>query len=60
MVYKYERGRPSERVPGGRWLGRYRLHEVVGIAKRAKFNDTESDELVSLDGVVDIGFVKIA
>jgi hypothetical protein len=60
MVHKYERGRPSERVPGRRWLGRYGLHEVVGIAKRPKFNDAESDELISLDNVVDIGIVKIA
>jgi hypothetical protein len=60
MIHKYERGRPSESVPGRGWLGRYGLHEVVGIAKRAKFNDVESDELISLNGVVDIGIVKVA
>jgi hypothetical protein len=60
MVHKYERGGPSERVPGRGWLGRYWLQEVVAIAKGAKFNDVESDELVSLDGVVDIGIVKVA
>jgi hypothetical protein len=59
VVHKYKGGRPPERVPGRRLLGGYGLHEVVGIAKRAHFNDAESDELIPLNGVVGIGVVEI-
>jgi hypothetical protein len=59
MVHVYKGCRSSESVPGRRLLGGYGLHEVVGIAKRAKFNDAESDELISLNGIVDIGVVEV-
>jgi hypothetical protein len=54
VVHKYKGGRPPERVPGRGLLGGHGLHEVVDIAKRAKFNDAESDKLIPLNGVVDI------
>jgi hypothetical protein len=59
MVHKYKGSGPPERVPGRGLLRGYGLHEVVVIAKRTQFNDAESDELVSLNGVVDIGVVEV-
>jgi hypothetical protein len=59
MVHKYKGSGPPEGVPGRGLLRGYGLHEVVVIAKRAQFNDAESDELIPLDGVVDIRVVKI-
>ena len=58
MVHEYEGSRSPERVPCGRL--RRRLHEVVGIANRTELGDAESDELITLNGVVNIGVVEIA
>jgi hypothetical protein len=60
MVHENKRGRSPERVARGRLRGRGGLHEIVGIAKGTKFNDTESDELVPLDRTVNIRGVEIA
>ena len=60
MVHEYEGSRSPGRVPCGRWQRRRGLDEVVSIANRTESDDAESDGLIVLNGVIDIGVVEIA
>jgi len=60
MVHKYEGSRFPGRVPCGRLRRRRGLDEVVGIANRTESDRAESDGLIGLNGVIDIGVVEIA
>jgi len=60
MVHEYEGIRSPKGVPCGRLWGGHGVDEVVGVATRTKFDDAESDELIPLDGIVDMGAVEIS
>jgi hypothetical protein len=61
MVHEYEGMGSPKGAPSGRlWRRGHGVDEVVGVATRTKFDDTESDELIPLDGIVDIGAVEIS